>query len=200
MNKKTIITIIAATVAVVGILFSVLFVAGHSGKIERMHSIVEQELKEVAELTLYKMSYRDIVTIKRGGSLTFLSYKGTIRAGIADITAAEITISGSGRAVTVILPCSEILGNDISQQDVVAEYRSFFSGALPTQEIFSEINVAKKEMEQDVLKDGLLSDSDERARALVQRLLETLGFSEVTVTTRAKEVDSFAEQFSQALE
>ena len=155
--------------------------------VAKRHAMVERELQEVAELTLYKMRYSDIATIKKkkltAKAYSIVRYVGTVRAGIADISAAEIFISPNGKTIDVILPRSEILGNDISSQEVFDEQRSIFL-PITTQEIFDEIDAAKEQVAAELLEDGLLDDSDERAQKLVTHALAQLGFAEITVVTK----------------
>lgn len=154
---------------------------------EKKHALLEQELQEVAELTLCKMRYSDIITIKKkmlaAKAYSIVRYTGTIRAGIADISAAEIRISADGRRADVTLPRCEIIGNDIASQSVFDEQRSIFL-PITAQEIFGEIDAAKDTVALESQADGLLDECDSRARALVRRLLERLGFAEITVVTR----------------
>ena len=154
---------------------------------EKKHALLEQELQDVAELTLCKMRYSDIITIKKkllaAKAYSIVRYTGTVRAGIADISAAEIRISADGTRADVTLPRCEIIGNDITSQSVFDEQRSIFL-PITTQEIFGEIDAAKDAVAQELQDDGLLDECDSRARALVRRLLERLGFAEITVVTR----------------
>lgn len=154
---------------------------------EKKHALLEQELQEVAELTLYKLRYSDIITIKKkllaAKAYSIVRYTGTVRAGIADISAAEIRLSADGTRADVTLPRCEILGNDITSQSVFDEQRSIFL-PITTQEIFGEIDAAKDAVAQELRDDGLLDECDLRARALVRRLLERMGFAEFAVVTR----------------
>ncbi|MDE6350065.1 MAG: DUF4230 domain-containing protein, partial [Treponemataceae bacterium] len=94
---------------------------------EKKHALLEQELQEVAELTLCKMRYSDIITIKKkllaAKAYSIVRYTGTVRAGIADISAAEIRISADGIRADVTLPRCEIIGNDITSQSVFDKQR-----------------------------------------------------------------------------
>ena len=155
--------------------------------VARKHALVERDLAEVAELTLYKMRYSDIATIKKKNIIakaySIVRYVGTVRAGINSITATEIYISEDGKAIDVILPRSEILGNDITSQEIFDEQRSIFL-PITTQEIFDEISNAKEEVVNDLLNEGILEETDERARKLVHQMLARFNFEEINVTTR----------------
>ncbi len=154
--------------------------------VAKKHAMVERELSEVAELTLYKMRYSDIATIKKKNMLakaySIIRYVGTVRAGIRNISDTDLIISENGKTIDVILPGSEILGNDITSQEVFDEQRSIFL-PITTQEVFDEIESARKEMVESLLQEGLLAESDERAKKLVGHMLEKFGFTEIHVMT-----------------
>ena len=156
--------------------------------VAKKHALVERELAEVAELTLFKMRYSDIATIKKKNMLakaySIVRYVGTVRAGIASISETEIYISEDGKIIDVILPRSEILGNDITSQEVFDEQRSIFL-PITVQEIFDEIDAAKQQVAEELLGDGLLEESDARAQKLVRQMLSKLNFSEINVVTKA---------------
>lgn len=156
--------------------------------VAKKHALVERELAEVAELTLFKMRYSDIATIKKKNMLakaySIVRYVGTVRAGIASISDTEIYISEDGKIIDVILPHSEILGNDITSQEVFDEQRSIFL-PITVQEIFDEIDAAKQQVAEELLGEGLLEESDARAQKLVRQMLSKLNFSEINVVTKA---------------
>lgn len=191
--KKLVIALILKIVGTLVVLASLVIGAWYArGKlltvhVAKTHAMIERELQEVAELTLYKMRYSDIATIKKkkltAKAYSIVRYTGTVRAGIADISRADIFISADGKTVDVLLPRSEILGSDITSQEVFDEQRSIFL-PITIQEIFDEIDAAKEEVAENLIADGLLDESDERAQKLVTRLLEKFGFTEITVVTK----------------
>ena len=51
-------------------------------------------------------------------------------------------------------------------------------------EIFDEIDAAKEQVMHDLLAEGILEETDERARKLVRQMLGRLHFAEINVTTQ----------------
>lgn len=153
-------------------------------QVEKKHAVIERQLTESVELTLYKMRYSDIVSIKKSlllaKSYSLVKYTGVIRCGIEDISKARIDISPDAKRVFVLLPKSKILGNEILNQEVFDEHQSMFV-RISTQEIFDEIDAARAEAEQDVIAEGILDEADQRARAVVKQLLGGMGFSRIDV-------------------
>ena len=159
--------------------------------VAKKHALVERELTEVAELTLYKMRYSDIATIKKKNMLakaySIVRYVGTVRAGISNIADTEVFISKNGKTIDVILPRSVLLGNDITSMEIFDEQRSIFL-PITTQEIFDEISNAKEEVAKDLLAEGLLEESDERACKMIQQMLTKFNFEEINVLTKQESV------------
>ena len=156
-------------------------------RVQNRRASVERELAECAELVLYKMRYSDIITIKKKGAISkafsIVRYSGVLRAGIENIRDSEIIISDGGRKLLVKIPPCVLLGNDIASQEVFDEQQRLFT-RIGTQEIFDQIEIAKREAADEILADGLLDDADARAKQVVSALLKPLGFESVTVVLK----------------
>ena len=153
-------------------------------RVEKRRAAVERELMECAELVLYKMRYSDIITIKKRGAISkafsIVRYSGILRAGIEDVRDIEFEISSDAKKLLVKIPPSVLLGNDIYSQEVFDEQQRLFT-RIGTQEIFDQMEAAKREAAEEILSEGLLDDADARAKQLVASLLKPLGFSSVVV-------------------
>lgn len=153
-------------------------------RVQNKRAAVERELSECAELVLYKMRYSDIITIKKKGAISkafsIVRYSGVLRAGIEDIRECEVEVSPDGKRLTVKIPPSVLLGNDIYSQEVFDEQQRLFN-RISTQEVFDQIDAAKNEATEEILAEGFLDDADARAKQVVAGLLKPLGFSSVTV-------------------
>ncbi len=153
-------------------------------RVQNKRAAVERELAECAELVLYKMRYSDIITLKKRGAIakafSIVRYEGVLRAGIENIRDSEVYVSPDGKNVTVKIPPTVLLGNDIQAQEVFDEQQRLFT-RIGTQEVFDQIEIAKREAADEILADGLLDDADERAKQVVSALLKSLGFETVTV-------------------
>lgn len=153
-------------------------------RVEKRHAMVERTLSECAELVVYKMRYSDIVTIRKKGALSkafsIVRFSGVLRTGIENIKESVVELSDDGRRVRVRIPPTVLLGNEISSEEVFDEQQRLFN-RITTQEVFDEIARAKDEAAEDILADGLLDESDERAIGLIKQLLLGLGFESVAV-------------------
>lgn len=153
---------------------------------EKKHALVERQLTQCAELTLYKVHYSDVVTLKKRSGLGFaksysiVRYTGVIRSGIQDIMDAKIDLSSDGKDLLVTLPPTVILGNDITTQSVYDEDRSIFV-PITVQEVFDAIAEAKEDAASEMVAEGLMDETDRRAKLIVKQMLLPLGFRSVII-------------------
>lgn len=180
LRAVTIVLIAAAVFALAAFAFGKL----QKVRVQNKRTAVERELAECAELVLYKMRYSDIITIKKRGAIakafSIVRYEGVLRAGIENIRDAEVIVSPDAKSVVVKIPPTVLLGNDIQSQEVFDEQQRLFT-RIGTQEIFDQIEIAKREAADEILADGLLDDADQRAKQVVSALLKPLGFRSVIV-------------------
>jgi hypothetical protein len=180
LRVVTIVLIAAAVFALAAFCLSKM----QAARVQNKRTAVERELSECAELVLYKMRYSDILTIKKKGAISkafsIVRYSGVLRAGIENIRDAEVIVSQDAKSVVVKIPPTVLLGNDIQSQEVFDEQQRLFT-RIGTQEIFEQIEIAKREAADEILADGLLDDADQRAKQVVSALLKPLGFTTVTV-------------------
>ncbi|MBP3710360.1 MAG: DUF4230 domain-containing protein [Treponema sp.] len=155
-------------------------------RIEKKYEMAERQLVRCQELVTLKMRYSDVASIKKSAALglaksySIVKFTGVVRVGIADISKSKIVVSADGKTVTVTLPKSEILGNDIESMTVFDEKGSIFV-PIKTQEIFENIDEARKSASDNLLAGGVLSDADVQAEVAVRAMLQTLGFKTVVI-------------------
>ena len=158
--------------------------------VQKLHTTLETQVQKVAELTVLKNTFTDVVSIKasRIGGLakaySIVKYRGIIRVGIADVTKITIELSEDGKSAVVHVPASVILGNDIESEslEVFDEKKSVFV-PIGTQEIFDEIKLDMQENESRIKAQGGLLDADVQVRALVESMVKTAGVEQVKVLT-----------------
>ncbi len=183
LRVVTIVLIAAAVFALAAFCLSKM----QAARVQNRRAAVERELSECAELVLYKMRYSDIITIKKKGAISkafsIVRYSGVLRAGIENIRDAEVVVSPDAKSVVVKIPPTVLLGNDIQSQEVFDEQQRLFT-RIGTQEIFDQIDAAKREAADEILADGLLDDADARAKQVISALLRPLGFKNVSVVLK----------------
>lgn len=149
---------------------------------ESKRALVDRQLSYCQELVTEKYRYSDIITLKKTAgfakSYSIIKYTGIIRAGIADFTDVWYSLSEDENTVTITLPPAEILGNDIVRQEVFDEKRSIFV-PISTQEVFDEIEAARKVAQEDMIAEGILKDSAEYAKKIIRQFMLSCGFDDV---------------------
>lgn len=151
---------------------------------ESRFAMVDKQLSYCQELVTVKYRYSDIITLKKSAgfakSYSIVKYSGILRAGIADIADVTYEISKNGKVIKIKIPAAEILGNELSSQEVFDEKQSIFV-PITTQEIFDEIEEARKQAAEDMIADGVLTEAQNYAEKIVKQVMLACGFEEVEI-------------------
>ncbi|MCQ2577718.1 MAG: DUF4230 domain-containing protein [Treponema sp.] len=152
-------------------------------KTEKKVALVEAKLLQCAELTTHKYQYSDIISIKKHNmiakSYSIIRYSGVIRIGIPNIEDMKVSFGKStDNTVFVDLPKCEILGNDITEEEIFDESLSVFI-PITTSEIFQEIETSRLLMQDKLVERGIIDEADERAKTLVRGIFQSAGFEDV---------------------
>lgn len=154
--------------------------------IEKKHMTLASQIEQVAELTVLKNTYSDVICVKKtaaGGlakAYSIVKYKGVIRAGVKDVSQIKMSFSKDGKSITVHVPKAEVLGNGLIDQEVFDEKNSVFV-PITTEEIFAEINSGMQKTQEACVKDGFLDEADLQVKKVVSGLLTAAGFTEITI-------------------
>lgn len=153
-------------------------------KYETKVALVSKQLSYCQELVTAKYRYSDIVTLKKSmgfsKSYSIVKYSGILRAGIADFTDISYDVEMEGNTVTLNIPKAELLGNDITSMEIFDEKQSIFV-PITTQEIFDEIENARKSTVEELIDEGLLDEAREYAVKIITQHMKALGFDTVVV-------------------
>ena len=151
---------------------------------ETNHAMVSKQLSYCQELVTSKYKYSDIIALKKSAGLaksySIIKYSGILRAGIFDFTEITYDISLDGTKLVIHVPKTEILGNEITKQEVFDEKQSIFV-PITTQEIFDEIEKAKFEAAEEMIAEGILEESWEYACQIIKQFMLSLGFEEIEI-------------------
>lgn len=156
----------------------------NSVKYQKSNALIQQQLILCQELISAKFRYSDIVVVKKSmgfsKSYSIVKYSGLLRAGIGDISKIDFDLSKNGKSVTVKIPKAEILGNDLIEQEVFDEKQSIFV-PITTQEIFNEIEEARRNIEESMIEEGFLDEARASAIKIISQTLHAAGFEEVKI-------------------
>lgn len=153
-------------------------------KYETKVALVSKQLSYCQELVTAKYRYSDIVTLKKSmgfsKSYSIVKYSGILRAGIADFTDISYDVELDGKTVTLRIPKAELLGNEITSMEIFDEKQSIFV-PISTQEIFDEIESARKSTVEELIDDGLLTEAREYAVKIISQHMNALGFENIII-------------------
>ena len=157
-------------------------------KVEKLHATLYSQVQQVAELTVLKNNYTDVVSIKAtkiGGlakAYSIVKYRGVTRIGIEDVTKIKIEFGEDGNSAKVKVPFSTFLGNDIVPEslEVFDEKKSIFV-PIGTQEIFDEIKIDMEENVARLKAEGILLEADSQVRSLITSMFHAAGIENVEV-------------------
>lgn len=169
-------------------------------KIQEDESIItqnqlEEQINSIGELATLKYIYTN--ASRKEGSLTWLwgwtlpfsdssllvTYDGVIKAGI-DLKEVTFAVNESDRAITVTLPKSRILDNNIPQETInVLEVKDGLFNPVTFTDYNQFISEEKKVMENRAIDLGVLTDADKEAKAIVEGFLKAIpGMDGYTLT------------------
>lgn len=190
--KGIIIKIVSVIVMIAFIGFGAIFLYNHVtntvlglNQHEKTSSIeiVKEKLKETAELNTGSYLCTTVITKAdsrkiKGWKIPFtqksftISYDGTVKAGIKDLTKAEV--SQNGDKVIVKLPEVEITGTEIDNDsfEILDESNGVFN-TISADDVNDAQKELKKKMEQRAIEKGILDMAKSNAEELVTELLKS---------------------------
>ena len=155
-------------------------------QVEAKSIVIQDQLLYCQEFVSIKYKYSDVVSLKKSArigpskSFSIIKYSGIVRVGIRDITMCDYEVSDDGKSVKITLPDAEVLGNEISSQEVFDEQQSIFV-PIKLEEVFKEIEKSKEEALEEILQTGILNEAKEYSRRLVRQFLLSAGYENVEV-------------------
>lgn len=161
-----------------------IFTKKFTPKLESNVSVVSSQLSLCQELVTAKYHYSDIISIKKtvalSKSISLIKYSGVIRIGIPDIIKSDYETYNEGKSLRIKLPDVEILGNDITSQEVFDENQSIFV-PIKTEEVFAKIQESKEATLEELIDDGIMEEARDNAKKVVKQIMLAAGFEEVIV-------------------
>lgn len=156
---------------------------------------LKEQVNSIGELATLKYIYTN--ASRKEGSLTWLwgwtlpfsdssllvTYDGMIKAGI-DLKEVTFAVNESDRTITVTLPKSRILDNNIPQETInVLEVKDGLFNPVTFTDYNQFISEEKKVMETRAIDLGVLTDADKEAKAIVEGFLKAIpGMDGYTLT------------------
>jgi hypothetical protein len=155
-------------------------------------SVVAEKLTKLKELVTTNYTYTKVLEVKNdrefnGVTIPFtqkyfmLQYDGYIKAGV-DLSKLDIKINNYTNTITLKLDHSKILDDVINQDSIhIYDEKSGLFNKLALSDMVNEITAQKSIVEEEVIKKGLLQESDTNANVLLEEILKDMGFKNISI-------------------
>ncbi len=155
-------------------------------------TIIFKELNEVAELAVYRYEYANVIISKTktemmgielplSENVKLIKYQGYIKSG-TDFSKLQIEIDDQTRLVKIKAERTVVLDNVVrTEKTVVEDIKGQIFSDYPSQLIIEEINKDKKSMEDQIIANGFLEESDYRLKVLLETVIRQSGYDQVIV-------------------
>lgn len=189
-KKRNYLAIFLIILAIIMVLF---FYIRFSVKRETkmLSDTIKEEISKLLELSTVKYNYVNVVAYKdnkkfSGINMPFtnksflIKYSGYIKAGV-DLKSAEINVNDT-KSVEIKLDKPKVLDNVINEEDsyIYDEKESVFN-QLKLEDLHNVLVKEKKNMEKEVIKKGLLTESEKNTKEILTSFLKNLGFENVKI-------------------
>lgn len=166
---------------------------------------IKNSFSDVAELTTEEYNFANVgkyskddltvlgLSIPFTGSSFLVTYEGTAKAGIKDISQATVTVDDSAKKVSVTLPKAQVLACSIDPSSVQTYDQSFNPiNQITVDDVTTFLSSEEKKESQAAVDGGLIDKADSHAQELVKAQVEAvlqgagLDGYEVSVTSASK--------------
>lgn len=160
---------------------------------------IREQISSVSELVTQRYVYTNAArretskTWLWGWTLPFsdtsilVTYDGEVKAGI-DFSAIQVDVNEDTRTITVTLPHSKVVNNNIPQETInVLEVKNNLFNEVTFDDYNAFISAEKPIMQEKAIEMGLLDDADREAEAIIRAFLSLLpgiGSYTLNVTTK----------------
>lgn len=191
---RTIVFMLIAGVIVFFMYFQIKSIESSTNKSSET-SLIQDKLLELSEWTTLKYEYSNVIISRTDKSLSLLGmtdinyaesiklieYSGYLKAG-TDFSKLTISYDEVSKQLLVKVPKAQILDNVVETDNTkVEDIKGSILSDYPTQIVFDEINMDKKQLEEEKVSQGFLEEADKRAQELLTSFLNLNGFNEVII-------------------
>ena len=170
---------------------------------QEVRNLIISGLKDASDLTTVYMSTKATVVTNQAQKLagiplgdTNLVYEGvgTVRAGI-DISKLEAkTVDPEHHKIHVLLPAPHITDTtlDVNRSNILVHYRNWLG---PNAELELQENAqreALRKIQIEACENNILETANNNASHLIEQILRTSGYQEITIETQLPQSESCA--------
>ena len=148
---------------------------------------IKNSFSDVAELATEEYNFANVgkyskddltvlgLSIPFTGSSFLVTYEGTAKAGIKDISQATVTVDDSAKKVSVTLPKAQVLSCSIDPSSVQTYDQSFNPiNQITVDDVTTFLSSEEKKESQAAVDGGLIDKADSHAQELVKAQVEAV--------------------------
>lgn len=148
---------------------------------------IRNSFDSIAELSVEEYNFTNIgkfsednkelfgVGVPLTGKNALITYDGTVKAGIKDITAVEVDIDDTLQTITIRLPKTEVLSSSI-EPDSIQQYDQSNNvlNQINAEDIAELLSTEEDNAEETAVDNGLLDRAETRSEDLFRKHVEAL--------------------------
>lgn len=148
---------------------------------------ISNSFEEIAELSVEEYNFTNVgkysnegrqvlgFNVPLTGKDFLLTYDGTVKAGVSDITQANVSVDDAAQVITVDMPRVEITSTQIDSNSVVVYDQSMNPlNQVRVEDVTEFVSAERATAEQKAIDAGLLTRAEDRVQQLVESHVDAL--------------------------
>lgn len=158
---------------------------------EKDSTTILGKISQIQELSVNKYYYTNIVSFKQNKKIKdldipftqksfLIKYDGIIRTGI-DLNDVKI-VGNKNNNIKLKIKKAQILDHTIDEKNMyVYDEKTSLFNKLQIKDVFTEISKEKHKVEQKIIKEGFLEQSNKNTEKLLENILTGLGYENIEI-------------------
>ncbi|WFD09863.1 DUF4230 domain-containing protein [Tepidibacter hydrothermalis] len=158
---------------------------------EKDSTTIFSKISQIQELSVNKYYYTNVVSFKQNKKIKdleipftqksfLIKYDGIIRTGI-DLNDVKI-IENKNNKIKLKIKKAQILDHTIDEKSMyVYDEKTSLFNKLQIKDVFTEISKEKKSIEEKMIKEGFLEQSNKNTQKLLENILTGLGYENIEI-------------------
>lgn len=158
---------------------------------EKDSTIIFEKIAQIRELSVNKYYYTNVISFKQNKKIKdlqipftqksfLIKYDGVIKTGI-DLNDVKI-IENKNNNIKLKIKKVQILDHTIDEKNIyVYDEKTSLFNKLEIKDVFTEISKEKEKIEQKIIKEGFLEQTNKNTQKLLENILRGLGYEKIEI-------------------
>ncbi|MCT4508955.1 MAG: DUF4230 domain-containing protein [Tepidibacter sp.] len=158
---------------------------------EKDSAIIFEKISQIRELSVNKYYYTNVISFKQNKKIKdlqipftqksfLIKYDGVIKTGI-DLNDVKI-IENKNNNIKLKIKKVQILDHKIDEKNIyVYDEKTSLFNKLEIKDVFTEISKEKEKIEQKIIKEGFLEQTNKNTQKLLENILRGLGYEKIEI-------------------